>query len=146
MTRFLLAVLILSATPIKAEEAGFFLLSFSFGPAYAGQALDAHDEYLRELHDRDILLMGGPAANRDIEFVVIRVGSIGQAQTVAQADPLVASGALMVDVYDWRVAMSSMRSSRRSVSPERAVDKPFRVERLDPGAPINIKDRQPDPR
>lgn len=144
MTRVWLLLVVLLCSSVKAEETGLYLLAFSKTSAYTGESLDPHADYLRALHDRDIVLMGGPAANADLEFVLVRVGSIGQAQSVARADPLVTSGLLSVMVYDWRVAMSSMRSVRRSVSPERAADKPFRVERLDPGAPINIKEREPD--
>ena len=47
---------------------------------------------------------------------------------------------LNATVTGWRLEMSSMRRFKRSIPNAREPDAPFQVERLDPEAPINLKD------
>lgn len=61
--------------------------------------LPAHLAYLQELKARGVLLLSGPFTDRGGGMVVIRAASHAEAESIAQADPLVAN---QVDAYELR--------------------------------------------
>jgi len=51
----------------------------------------------------------------------------------------VISNVLKAEVMGWRVSMSSMRQFERNIPEPHDPNQPFRIERLDPESPINLK-------
>lgn len=144
------AIIMLAGSPLSAgaEEApGFYLLEYRPGVNWNSRVswrdqpgIKAHREYLASLLDNGIMRMAGEIAGGAGELVLLRVGSSQQARAVAERDPAVINRILDVDVIAWRVEMSTMRhipATRQSV---RDADAPFTLERLDPDAPINLRD------
>ncbi|MDZ7686367.1 MAG: YciI family protein [Gammaproteobacteria bacterium] len=144
----LVVILIVASSFVSAEEPpNFYLLEYRPGEnwsesvSFADQpGIQAHIDYLEQLYVNDIVRMGGETVGQPGALVLLRVGSIEQAEAVAQRDPAVVNRILDYEVTGWRVEMSSMRHSRRMQQPVRDPDKPFRLERLDPDSPINLKD------
>lgn len=61
--------------------------------------LPAHRDYLEELKARGVLLLSGPFTDRGGGMLLITATSRGEAEAIAQADPLVAN---RVDTYELR--------------------------------------------
>jgi uncharacterized protein YciI len=61
--------------------------------------LPAHLAYLQDLKARGVLLLSGPFTDRTGGMVLISAASRTEAETIAQADPLVAN---RVDTYELR--------------------------------------------
>lgn len=143
-----LALALASGGAAVAESPpSFFLLTYSPGmnwndavPFAEQPGIKAHRTYLEGLYENDIVRMGGETADAPGAVVLVRVGSKEEARSVASRDPAVINRILEVEVTGWRVDMSSMRHARRHQQPVRDPYEPFRIERLDPDAPINLKD------
>ncbi|WP_373141184.1 YciI family protein [Mycobacterium marinum] len=82
----------------------------------AARGLDAvhahiadHLGYLRELEDRGVLFAAGPLWTDDGEYfegdgmLIYRAGSVAEAQSIADADPMHASGARTYRIRPWFV-------------------------------------------
>lgn len=143
----LTALLILPAFAAAESAPNFYVLRYSPGEnwnnsvSFADQpGVRAHKSYLQEMYANDIIRMAGETADGPGAIVLVRVGSMEQARAVAERDPAVINQILEVDVTGWRVDMSSMRHQRTNQQPVLDPDLPFRIERLNPDAPITLKD------
>jgi len=141
-----IALLCVSAALWAADAPGFYLLKYAPGVNWDSklgyeqqQGIQQHLQYLAVLHDDDIILMGGTLVGEPGAMMLLRASSFAQANRIAQNDPLVISNVLKAQVTGWRVRMSSMRQFERSVPEAHEPNQPFRIERLDPKSPINLK-------
>lgn len=151
MRRALVLMLLLS--PVIAwgdDDSHFYLVIYSPGRDWVEKAgfedqprMAAHVQYLTQLHQEDILLMEGSLSGEQGAAMLILAGSLSRAQEIAADDPAVASGVLKATVNEWHVRMSSMRHFKRVVPEVQPPNEPFKVERLDPRAPINLKAGEP---
>ncbi len=146
MSRILIVLLWFAASAGVAAEPHFYLLSYTPGASFDAAlpydqqpGMRPHEEYVRQLHDRETVIMSGTLANEPGELVIVRVDAEDQARRIASEDPAVMSRLLQVDVKGWRLELSSMRRFKRPLPEMRDPDAPFQVERLDPGSPINLK-------
>jgi len=146
MARLMSLVLLLLAPMVFADQtANFYLVTYSPGAnwdrsvAFDKQpGMKAHLDYLAGLHDDDIVLMEGPLVNRQAAVMLVRTGSMEQANRIVQQDPAVINKILSGSVEGWQVEMSSMRQYRRVIPDIKSPNEPFKVERRDPNAPINL--------
>ena len=73
--------------------------------------IGAHLEFMRSLHDRGLLVLGGPfldaADGSPVGMAVVRVESIEGADALAAEDASVAAGLLRYRVRPWMVAMGT---------------------------------------
>ena len=71
--------------------------------------VDVHMAFMRSLHDRGVLVLGGPflddADGAHVGMAIIRAGSHEAAATLAAEDPSVAAGLLEVRVRPWLAPM-----------------------------------------
>ena len=65
--------------------------------------LPDHLAYLAELKARGQLLLAGPATDKTGGFVLLRAGSLAEAEAIAQADPLVARSLDRCEVREWNI-------------------------------------------
>ena len=151
MTRTLTLILfLLSVSALaRAQEANYFLLTYYPGPSwneahsYAQQpALKEHHEYVRQLHINDMVVMGGEvieAGRRQLSVMLIRTGSLEQAERLASQDPGVQQRLIRAEVLPWDVTMSSLRFVRRKPVPRISdPDQTFTIKRVDPESRLNI--------
>ena len=144
---FIALMLTWFATSSTGAEPGFYVLKYTPGDSWK-TAVDFYDQtgvsdhraYLRKLYDENILLMAGVLVDEPGELVILRVESPEQARDIAMADPAVTARTLAVEVSGWKLELSAMRNFRRAVPDENEPQRRFRVERLDPSSPINIKE------
>lgn len=150
MHRYFMIILLMLSPAAWAEQGNpsFFVLTYSPGSAWQSGAafidqpgMKAHIQYLTDLHNNDVVLMDGVLTDEPGEMLLLRTSSLDQAQQVAAQDPAVVSGVLVPRVSGWRVRMSSMRQYQRGVRPEQDPKAPFKLERINPGAPINLKNK-----
>ncbi len=141
-----------AACTVTADEANYFLLIYTPGPSWNEQlgyenqpGLNKHHEYLKELHINDQVVMGGSVLE-DVSYdalsvMLLRTGSLEEAQTMATQDPGVQMRLIRAQVLPWAVDMSSMRFIRRRPSqPIDDPDKSFSIRRVDPESRLNISD------
>lgn len=100
-------------------------------------AIKPHLEYWQQLYLSEVLLMSGPFADRRGGMMLISVENEATAKQLAADDPAVQAKLIEVEVRRWRLLSSAMRRSKPRVI-ELEADQSFRVESLDPGAPINL--------
>jgi uncharacterized protein YciI len=138
----ILCCLICLTAESGAEPAGFYLLSFGpgrtwqVGAEYTSQPdISHHMDYLQQLYERDVLVMGGVYEQGDGSMMVVRVGTLSQAQQLIAEDPAVKAGTLQGTARGWQVRMSSMRHVERD-SPNREQAQTFRLERLNPDSAV----------
>ncbi len=143
----LFAVVSLAIPSAALADSGYYLLIYRPGPnwddrvPFASQpGIKAHKAYLEELFGNDVVRMGGEIADQPGAMALLRVGTRDEARAVADKDPAVLNRILDVDIVSWQVDLSSMRHMTRRQEPVRDPNVPFRIERLDPDAPINLKD------
>ncbi len=79
------------------------------GEPISKQPLQAHLNYLLELHDKGQLLMGGPFADGTGGAVILTVGSLTEAEALIDKDPAIVQGVLAPKIYDWQ-AETAIRS------------------------------------
>lgn len=155
--RCCLLMLLVMATNVSAAEPGepnYFLVTYAPGASwneaisYEDQpGLKQHHQYLQKLHINDLLVMGGPVTDLNEEYlsiIVLRTGSLEEAQTIASQDPGVQTRMINASVVPWNVTMSSMRFvRRRAKAPVEAPDQSFTIKRIDPESRLNIEDPTP---
>lgn len=145
----LLLVLLSLGMSANAQEASYYLLTYYPGPSwnealsYEQQpALKEHHEYVRKMHIDDLVVMGGEvveAGRRQLSVMLIRTGSLEEAERLAGQDPGVQQRLVRAEVLPWDVTMSSMRFVRRKPIPR--IDDPdqtFSIKRVDPESRLNI--------
>jgi len=71
------------------------------GKSISEQPLDDHVKYLRSLHERGKLLMGGPIANEPSGLVVLDVSGRDEALCLIESDPAVVDMVLTAKVLKW---------------------------------------------
>jgi uncharacterized protein YciI len=100
-----------------------FVIEHSPGPAWADgvayreqPGLSAHLEFMRSLHDRGRLVLGGPfldgAAGSPVGMAVVRAETTEAAEALAAEDVSVAAGLLRYRVRPWMVAMGTAHDER----------------------------------
>lgn len=123
----------------------FFVVQYEQGPAWTEglryekqPGISEHLDYWQSLYYREILLMSGPWEDGSGGIFVIRANDLEMVKQIMADDPAVIGGLITTQANQWRVLSSAMRS----VKPERIEIKPdetFRLERLDPSSPLNLK-------
>ena len=79
------------------------------GESLSKQPLQAHLNYLLELHDKGQLLMGGPFADGTGGAVILSVGSLAEAEALIEQDPAIVQGVLEPKIQEWE-AETAIRS------------------------------------
>ncbi len=79
------------------------------GEPLSKQPLEAHLNYLLELHDKGQLVMGGPFADGTGGAVILSVESLAEAEALIDKDPAILQGVLAPNIYDWQ-AETAIRS------------------------------------
>jgi uncharacterized protein YciI len=73
--------------------------------------VDVHMAFMRSLHDRGLLVLGGPfldaADGTHVGMAVVRAESHEAAAALASEDPSVAAGLLRIRVRPWLVPMGT---------------------------------------
>lgn len=147
MSRCLPLVFLLFTLPVLAQPdpPAFYVVTYSPGAAWQGSSVNdqpgvqAHIDYIEQMHKKGLVLMDGLLTDEPGEMVLLRTSSLADAQDFAEADPAVSSGVLVPRISGWRVRMSTMRQVARPQTPPTDPGLPFKVERIDPDAPINLK-------
>ncbi len=71
------------------------------GRPLSAQPLRGHVAYLKKLHARGQLSMGGPFTDESGGLVILTVDSIDQARELIARDPAVIEGILFAEVHAW---------------------------------------------
>ena len=71
------------------------------GKPIAQQPLREHVVYLNDLHDREVVLMGGPFADGTAGLVILEASEIEEASQIINNDPAIRSGILTAKVREW---------------------------------------------
>ncbi len=133
---------------LRAEEANYFFIRYLPGEnwnhliSYKDQpGLKAHHAYLQKLHINDQVVMGGLVSGEPGSLMLVRTGSLEEAEAIARQDPGVETRIVKAEITGWNVQMSSMRFVRRQpVPPIKDPDQTFRLKRLDPESRLNLED------
>ncbi len=130
------------------DETNYFLIRYLPGEnwnndiSYEDQpGLKQHHQYLRDQQTNGPLAMAGPLVGEAGGLVLVRTGSMEEAEAIARQDPGVKTKIVKPEVTAWDIRLSSMRFVRRQPMPP--LDDPeqtFRLKRIDPEARINIED------
>ena len=138
-----LMALTASAESQRGRE--FYVVQFAPGPAWSEATqyekqpgIDSHLDYWQSLYYREVLLMSGPWQDQTGGIFIVRANSPEMVESIIVQDPGVVAGLITATVKQWRVLSSAMRSVR----PERIeikADESFRLERLDPDSPLNLR-------
>jgi len=142
----LIAALLVSPSLVAAEEANYFLIRYLPGEnwnhsiSYQEQpGLKQHHQYLSDRQKQNQLMMGGPVTGEPGSLMLVRTGSLEEAQAIAQQDPGVKTNILKTEITAWDVQMSSMRFVRREpMPPLQNPEQSFRLKRVDPESRLNI--------
>ena len=133
------------AADTKQHSRQFYVISFEKGVAwveglrYEHQPhIDAHLDYWQGLYYQETLLMSGPWQDESGGIFVVRSSDRKTVDAIVESDPAVISGIIKAKVHQWRVLNSAMRSAK-PIRIEIAPDESFRLERLDPDSPINLR-------
>lgn len=70
-------------------------------PQFDPAVIEPHYAHLARLREGGQLELAGPFSDRSGGAYVIKAGDLGAAQAIAHADPLHATGASDVRVYEW---------------------------------------------
>lgn len=125
----------------------YYVLIHSPGPAWQKgvegtrqPGIEVHVEYMSGLLEKERLLLGGPFLDDSGGIMILTADSLEEAETMARADPAVRRGLLNVVVKPWLATLSNIRVKRKRKAPS-TMEKgePFKLQPLDPDAPINIK-------
>ena len=71
------------------------------GEPLSKQPLEAHLNYVLELHDQGELLMDGPFSDGTGGAVILSVGSLAKAETLIDKDPAIVESVLAPKIYEW---------------------------------------------
>jgi uncharacterized protein YciI len=139
---------LLSAAAESQRGREFYVVQFAPGPNWSEATqyekqpeIDDHIAYWQSLYYREVLLMSGPWQDQSGGIFIVRADNREMVNAIVAQDPGVLSGLITSSVKEWRVLSSAMRSVR----PERIeinADESFRLERLDPGSPLNLRSKQ----
>ncbi|MBT4160774.1 MAG: hypothetical protein HOC70_15580 [Gammaproteobacteria bacterium] len=143
-------IVLMLAMAIQAQEANYFLLTYYPGASWneaipydKQPGLKTHHEYVRELHVNDLIVMGGgvaEASRNQLSVMLIRTGSLEEAEKLASRDPGVQQRLVRAEVLPWDVTMSSLRFVRRKpIQPFKDPDQSFSIKRVDPESRLNIE-------
>jgi len=100
---------------VTASTPPLFALFHSPGPGWADgvgfreqPGVELHYGFMKSLHDRGLLVAGGPfldsvSPGRAVGVAVIRAGSAEEATAIANEDPSIDAGLLRVEVRPWYV-------------------------------------------
>lgn len=90
----------MSAAP--ADTAVRYLVMAMRTPAFDPAQGAAHQAYLQQLRERGVLLLkGGFADGSGGAYVLENLADLAEAQAIAAADPLQASGSSVLSVHAW---------------------------------------------
>jgi uncharacterized protein YciI len=95
-----------------------FVIEHSPGPAWADgvayreqPGIGAHLEFMRSLHDRGLMVLGGPflddIAGAHVGMAIVRAESLVAAGSLAAEDGSIGTGLLRYRVRPWMAAMGS---------------------------------------
>ena len=96
---------------IFAVEAKRFVIHYTPGKAWVKgktlfqQPLRPHANYMKRLHARQVLLMGGPYLDNSGGIAIILAANQKEAERVMNSDPAIKSGVLKGVVRPWHVAL-----------------------------------------
>jgi uncharacterized protein len=87
-------------------------LAWADGVAYREQpGIGAHLEFMRSLHDRGLMVLGGPflddVAGAHVGMAIVRAESLEAAESLAAEDESIAAGLLRYRVRPWMAAMGT---------------------------------------
>lgn len=123
----------------------FYVITFEKGAAWVEgrryeqqPAIDSHLEYWQALYYQEVLLMSGPWQDQSGGIFVVRASDPSAVDAIVARDPGVTKGIIKADIRQWRVLNSAMRSVK-PIQIEISPDESFRLERLDPDSPINLR-------
>ena len=96
----------------------FFVIEHSPGPAWADgfayreqPGIGSHLEFMRSLHDRQLMVLGGPfldgVAGALVGIAIVRAASLEDAEALAAEDASVQAGLLRYRVRPWMAAMGT---------------------------------------
>ncbi len=100
-----------------------------------------HALYLKQLFDRDVLIAEGELHGErptDVMLLLLRAKTVADASRLAFDNPLVKSRVLKGEVQSWELGLSTVRTKTRVQRTAQSAQS-FRVESLDPEAPIVLK-------
>ncbi len=145
LARFsLLALAGLMSGSVIAEDTEFYVVRYSPGvnwkadvSYYEQPGIKKHLDYLKSFYEREIVLMSGPLVDLPGSMVIVRGGTLGAVRNFVDQDPAVVDKLMVGNVSGWKVFLSSLRKVPIPVV-ELDPDEPFRLERHDPDAPINL--------
>ena len=142
---YLIVLMVVFVPPLIAENANFYIVRYSPGSNwdkhvsyYEQRGIKQHLDYLRDLYDRERLLMSGPLVDLPGSMVIIKGGSLNAVRQFVASDPAVLGKLLESSVSGWKVYLSSLSNIRGKTAVELDADEPFRLERRDHDAPINL--------
>ena len=98
--------------------ASLFVIEHSTGPAWragtpypAQPGIEGHMAFMRSLHDRGILVIGGPftdaVGDRPVGMAIVRAETTEAAEALAAEDASVAAGLIRYHVRPWMVPMGT---------------------------------------
>ncbi|MGI9410054.1 MAG: YciI family protein [Hyphomicrobiaceae bacterium] len=71
------------------------------GKSIAEQPLADHVRYLTNLHEQNVVLMGGPFTDGESGLVILEASDTAEAIRIIDDDPAVQSGILTASVREW---------------------------------------------
>lgn len=93
----------------------YYVMLHSPGPAWVKDVpfreqpgVDAHVQYMRNLLQQGLIVMGGPFLDDSGGMMIARSPDLEEARRVASQDPAVKNGLLRVQVRPWMVPMSTV--------------------------------------
>jgi uncharacterized protein YciI len=148
--QFLLMLQVVFSGAVQAADTTqhshqFYVITFEKGAAWVEDRryehqpdIDAHLEYWKGLYYQEILLMSGPWQDQSGGIFVVRASDKSTVDAIVERDPAVIGGIIKANIHQWRVLNSAMRSAK-PIQIEIGPDESFRLERLDPDSPINLR-------
>jgi uncharacterized protein YciI len=67
--------------------------------------LEAHFQYLKGKLREGALLLAGPCLDRAFGIVLLRVGSLAEAEAIMCQDPAVAGGVMTAEIHPFRISL-----------------------------------------
>lgn len=99
--------------------------------------MKSHLDYWQQWYVKEVLLMSGPFADQSGGMFLIKTKDRAMADDLVKNDPAVKAQIIEAKVRRWRLLSSAMRRVKPMVI-EIEPDQSFKVQRSDPGAPINL--------
>jgi uncharacterized protein YciI len=67
--------------------------------------LEAHFQYLEGKLQEGVLLLAGPCLDRAFGIVLLRAGSLSEAEAIMRQDPAVAGGVMTAEMHPFRISL-----------------------------------------